>query len=127
MRKLYVVSGHGTVKPNGKALKRRRVAAGLTQEDVVARAGVSRGTLTRLEASERVYAKTLHKVVAAIEAAERGELKPLDVLAGLVDQLTDLDARLRGIEDGGSEEDRGTQGAARRDAPRDRSAGTGGG
>jgi transcriptional regulator with XRE-family HTH domain len=121
------VSGHGTVKPNGKALKRRRLAAGLTQEDVVARAGVSRGTVTRLEAGERVYAKTLNKVAEVIEAAERGERTSLDVLAGLVDQLTDLNERLRGLEHGGSQEDRGTASKGRPDDPRDRGTGTGGG
>jgi transcriptional regulator with XRE-family HTH domain len=118
------MSGHGTVEPDGAAVKRRRLAAGLTQEDVVARAGVSRGTVTRLEAGDRVYAKTLAKVVQAIEAAERGERKPLDVLAGLVDQLTDLDERLRGLEHGGPEADRGAAREGRRDDPGDRGTGT---
>ncbi len=55
------------VRVNGAELTRLRVARGLSQETLAARASVSLSTLWRAEAGHEVSTKSLHHVAGALQ------------------------------------------------------------
>ena len=62
----------GVSEPPGLWLRGRRIAAGLTQEDLAERSGVSLASLRRFEESERLDGRTVQVDIDRGEADRRG-------------------------------------------------------
>ena len=65
-RRTSVAAGISTPRTRGGHLRARRLRLGLSQVDLAARVGISRGTLHRIE---RDHLKATDKLIARLEAA----------------------------------------------------------
>jgi transcriptional regulator with XRE-family HTH domain len=73
----FLQTSHGILREMGLRIRDRRIAADLTQAQLAKRAGVSRPTVTRLEAGENIGIEPLVRLAIALEAAaEFGTLFP---------------------------------------------------
>lgn len=71
----------------GEETRARRRACGLTQEELAARAGVSRGSIRNIEAGKAAHSSTLDKVNVALSERENesdAEARDLSVLIARV-------------------------------------------
>jgi transcriptional regulator with XRE-family HTH domain len=65
----FMQTAHGVLRDLGRRVQDRRIATGLTQGQLAKRAGVSRDTLTRLEAGENIGVEPLVRLGIALDAA----------------------------------------------------------
>ncbi len=73
----FMQSSRGVLRDLGRRVQARRIAADLTQSQLAKRAGVSRDTLTRLEAGENIGIEPLVRLAIALDAADEfGALFP---------------------------------------------------
>lgn len=79
--------------PFGSLLKTWRVAAGLSQADLAAAAGVTRQQVIRWEAGAAITSRNMARVMAPLGVAMPGGQR------GLAAELADVNARLERIEE----------------------------
>ena len=73
-------TAHGIMRGIGQRLRDRRLAGGLTQDQLAKRAGVSRPTLIRMEAGGNIGLEPLVRVAMALDAGAEflGLFPPVD-------------------------------------------------
>lgn len=84
----------------GAAVKRRRQALGLTQEQLAARAGVSKSTLVSIENGKTAKAYRMRDVLRALDEQQDGQRRIRERLieAGIPEEYADTASRVIAAE-----------------------------